>query len=93
VTKPDREAILHRRARFVARALAAAGIAAVTAQGCGGDNTTDGSGGNAGAAGTGGSAGNADSGKDTGPEPCLGVGFDAAADADAEPQPCLAPPP
>ncbi len=81
MTKPDREAILRRRAHFVARAVAAAGIAALAAQGCGGDSTTDGSGGSGGSAGTGGAA---DSGKDDAPEPCLGAPFDAGEDGAAD---------
>lgn len=78
--------ILSRRAKFVAAAIAASGIAA-----CGGEIS-----GPADAA--------ADAPKDTtadGPQPCLGVAFDAgpqpcldvAPDAsDDGPQPCLAPP-
>ncbi|MCA9597145.1 MAG: hypothetical protein H6806_13615 [Planctomycetes bacterium] len=84
MTKSDRDAILGRRARFVTRALAAAGIATAAAQGCGGESTSDG----------GGSL--TDAQADNEPQPCLGValdaGSDAAPDADAEPRPCLEPP-
>jgi hypothetical protein len=88
-----KQSILARRARFVAAALASAGIAALAAQGCGGKSDADGSGVSQDA----GSDGDAepraclappyDAGADTGPQPCLDPPYDAGSDSD--PQPCL----
>jgi len=77
-----RRAILARRARFVAAALASAGLAAGLTQ-CGGKTERDG--------------GGSDAGSDVAPQPCLGMPQQDAEprpcleppEPDAEPQPCL----
>lgn len=96
----SKNAILKRRARFIAAALASAGIGAAVS--CGGESTqnapqqsvdagTDADGSPQPCLG----ALPNDAGKDAdaGPQPCLEPLIDASSDADAEPQPCLAPPP
>ncbi len=96
----SKRAILRRRARFVAAALASAGLGAAVS--CGGESTKNApqSAVDAGADADGSPQpclgalpGDAASDADAGPQPCLEPLIDAAADADAEPQPCLAPPP
>jgi hypothetical protein len=93
-----KKSILARRSRFIAKALASAGIAACAVQGCSGESTSDGRG----------DAQSKDaSGEDGEPQVCLTPQYDGGdepqvclsiqpdageEDADTGPQPCLEPP-
>lgn len=99
----SKRVILARRARFVAAALASAGIVAgavacgdTESDGSGGTGgvSTGGKGGTGGIAGSGGAAGSGGSntGGTAGSQVCLQPPYDAGEDADADPQPCLIPP-